>query len=89
MQMVVVVFGYRSIQDLLLVGRCCDLTVRRWVRGGDVERKKGKFMNTLERFYIYDETKKNNKINDKNTVQQNIISGTMLQASTDRGHPTH
>jgi hypothetical protein len=30
--------------------------------------KKGKLMNTLERFYIYDETKKNNQINDKNTV---------------------
>jgi hypothetical protein len=51
--------------------------------------KKGKLMNTLERFYIYDETKTNNQINDKNMVQQNIIFDTILQASTDRGHPTH
>jgi hypothetical protein len=51
--------------------------------------KKGKLMSTLERFYIYNETKKNNQINDKNTVQQNIIFDTILQVSTDRGQPTH
>jgi hypothetical protein len=29
---------------------------------------KGKMMDTMERFYIYQETKNNNQINDKNTV---------------------
>jgi hypothetical protein len=52
-------------------------------------KKKGKLINTLERFYIYDETKKSDQISDKNTVQQNVIFDTILQASTDRGYPTH
>ena len=51
--------------------------------------KKGKLMDTLERFHIYDETKRNNRINDKNTVHQNIIFDTIIHASTDRGHPAH
>jgi hypothetical protein len=34
---------------------------------------KGRFMNTVERFYIYRETRDNNQINDKNTVKQNAI----------------
>ena len=44
--------------------------------------KKGKLMNTLERFHIYDETKRNNQINDKNTVHQNIIFDMIIHAST-------
>ena len=51
--------------------------------------KKGKLMDTLERFHIYDEVKRNNEINDKNTVHQNIIFDKILHASMDRGHPTH
>ena len=50
--------------------------------------KKGKLMDTLERFHIY-ETRRNNQINDKNTVHQNIIFYTILHASMDRGHPAH
>ena len=49
--------------------------------------KKGKLMYTLERFYIYDETKRNNQINDKSTVLQNIIVDTIIHTSTGRGHP--
>ena len=49
--------------------------------------KKGKLMDTLERFHIYDETTRNNQINDKNTVHQNIISDMIIHTSTGRGHP--
>jgi peptide methionine sulfoxide reductase MsrA len=34
---------------------------------------KGKFMDTVERFHIYKETRKNNQINDKNTVKRKAI----------------
>jgi endo-alpha-1,4-polygalactosaminidase (GH114 family) len=34
---------------------------------------KGKFMDKVERFYIYRETQDNNQNNDKNTVKQNAI----------------
>jgi len=34
---------------------------------------KGKMMDTLERYYIYKETKSNNQINDKLTVKPNAI----------------
>jgi hypothetical protein len=34
---------------------------------------KGRMLDTLERFYIYKETKLNNQINDKLTVQYNPI----------------
>jgi hypothetical protein len=34
---------------------------------------KGKFMGTVERFHIYKETRKNNQINNKNTVKLNAI----------------
>jgi hypothetical protein len=34
---------------------------------------KGRFMDRVERFYIYRETRDNNQINDKNTVKQNAI----------------
>ena len=48
--------------------------------------KKGKLMNTLERFHIYDEMKRNNQT-DKNTVHQNIIFYMIIHATTGRGHP--
>jgi hypothetical protein len=35
--------------------------------------KKGNFMDTIERFHIYSETRLNNQINDKNTVKPNAI----------------
>ena len=50
--------------------------------------KKGKLMVTLERFYIYDEAKRNNQINDKNTFLQNIIFDKIIHESTGRGHPS-
>ena len=34
---------------------------------------KGNFMDTLERFHIYSETRENNQINDKNTIKPNTI----------------
>ena len=51
--------------------------------------KKGRLIYTLERFHIYVETRRNNQINDKNTVHQNIIFDTILHASADRGHLAH
>jgi hypothetical protein len=34
---------------------------------------KGQMMDTIEKFYIYRETKLNNQINDKLTVKPNVI----------------
>ena len=48
--------------------------------------KKGKLMDTLGSFHIYDETKINNQITDKNIVHQNIIFEMIIHASTGRGH---
>ena len=39
---------------------------------------KGRMMDTLERFYIFRETKLNNKINDKMTVKPNIVFETIV-----------
>ena len=44
--------------------------------------------NTLERFHIYNERKIDNQINDKGTVEQNIIFDTIIRRSSGRGHPT-
>jgi hypothetical protein len=44
-------------------------------------------MDTLERFYIFRETKLNNQINDKLTVKLNIIFGTIVQKDPHRGLP--
>jgi len=38
---------------------------------------KGKMMDTIEKFYIYQETKLNNQIIDKPTVKPNIIFETL------------
>jgi hypothetical protein len=46
---------------------------------------KGKLMDTLERFYIYRETKINNQINDKLNVNPNIIFETVVQRDSHRG----
>jgi hypothetical protein len=46
---------------------------------------KGKLMDTLERFYIYRETKINNQIHDKLTVNPNIIFETIVQTDSHRG----
>jgi hypothetical protein len=44
----------------------------------------GRMLNTLEKFYIYKETKNNNQINDRLTVTPNIIFDTTLRKSNDR-----
>jgi hypothetical protein len=48
---------------------------------------KGRLMNTLEKFYIFRETKSNNQINDKLTVKPNIIFDTTVQQDPHRGIP--
>jgi hypothetical protein len=45
--------------------------------------KKGKYLDTIEKFYIYQETKRNNQINDKHTVIYNKIFETILQNKQD------
>jgi len=52
---------------------------------------KGRMMDTLERFYIFRETKINNQINDKLTIKPNIIFKTIIQKDPHRGlpPPTH
>jgi hypothetical protein len=47
---------------------------------------KGKMMDTLERYYIYKETKSNNQINDKLTVKPNSIFETLIHKAPHRGH---
>jgi hypothetical protein len=47
----------------------------------------GRLMNTLEKFYIFHETKSNNQINDKLTVKPNIIFDTIVQQDPHRGIP--
>jgi hypothetical protein len=44
--------------------------------------KKGRMLNTMERFYIYAETLKKNQINDRHTVRQNAIFDAILHDST-------
>ena len=50
--------------------------------------KKGKLMDTIERYHIYKETCKNNQINDKNTIKHNIIIETTVGENTKRAHTT-
>jgi hypothetical protein len=45
--------------------------------------KKGRMFNTLEKFYIYRETKHGNQINEKLTGQPNLVFEVLLQ------HPPH
>jgi len=48
---------------------------------------KGKMMDTIEKFYIYRETKLNNQINDKLTVKPNAIFETLVRQDPHRGIP--
>jgi len=43
---------------------------------------------TLERFYIFRETKINNQINDRMTMKANIIFETIVKEDPHRGLPT-
>jgi len=49
---------------------------------------KGRLLDTMERYYIYNETRKNNQINDKNTAKPNIIFEKIMQEDTSRAHTT-
>jgi len=49
---------------------------------------KGQMMNTIEKYYIYRETKMNNQINDKLIVQPNAIFETIVRHETHRGLQT-
>jgi len=51
--------------------------------------EKGRMLDTLERFYIYRETKYGNKINDKLTVQSNPTFETLVLHNTYRGPPVN
>jgi hypothetical protein len=44
--------------------------------------KKGRMLNTMEKFYIYAETLKKNQINDCHTITQNAISDAILHDPT-------
>jgi hypothetical protein len=41
--------------------------------------KKGRHLDTMERYYIYRETMKNNQLNDKHTITCNRIFGTIIK----------
>ena len=47
---------------------------------------KGKMEDTLEKFYIYRETKRNNQIDDKLGVKPNIIFEVLVHRHPHRGH---
>jgi hypothetical protein len=49
---------------------------------------KGQIINTIEKYYIYRETKMNNQINNKLTVQPNAIFETIVRHDTHRGLQT-
>ena len=51
--------------------------------------KKGKMMDTLERFHIYKDTKLENQINDRNTITQNILFDMIIQKSQVEGIPNN
>jgi hypothetical protein len=47
--------------------------------------RKGKMLDTHEKFYIYRETKNGNQINDRLTIQSNPIFVTTVKHSPQRG----
>jgi hypothetical protein len=48
---------------------------------------KGKMIDTLEKYYIFRETKLNNQVNDKLTVKQNSIFDTIVRYDPHRELP--
>jgi hypothetical protein len=48
----------------------------------------GRMMDTLKRFYIFQDSKLNNQINYKMTVKPNILFETILQRDPHRGLTT-
>ena len=49
---------------------------------------KGRLLDTIQKFYIYNETTRDNQINDKCTVKPNIVFETVILEDTDRAHLT-
>jgi hypothetical protein len=47
---------------------------------------KGRLMNSIEKYHIYQKTKQNNQINVKHTVQPNAIFETPVHINSDRGN---
>jgi hypothetical protein len=41
--------------------------------------KKGNMINTLEKFHMYNVTRLHNQINEKDTVQRNVLFDTLIQ----------
>jgi hypothetical protein len=50
--------------------------------------KKGRLVNNIQKFHVYEETAKNNQINDRHAVKRYVIFETLLKASKHRGRPT-
>jgi hypothetical protein len=53
-----------------------------------IHTSKGRLLDTIKRFYIYNETRKNNQINDKCTAKPNTVFETIILEDTDRMHIT-
>jgi hypothetical protein len=49
---------------------------------------KGKMLNTMEKYYIYKETRINIQINDKCTVKPDVVFETLILEDTDTAHIT-
>jgi hypothetical protein len=47
---------------------------------------KGRLMNTVEKYFIYLETKLYNQLNGRHTIQPNAIFGSLLHIHSHRGH---
>ena len=47
---------------------------------------RGKVLNTMEKLYIYKETKIDNQLNDKCTVKPRVIFDTVILKNTYRAH---
>jgi hypothetical protein len=48
---------------------------------------KGTVMNTLEKYHIYNETHRDNQINDRHTVKPNAIFNTLIHTNPDQVSP--
>ena len=51
--------------------------------------KTGKVMNILANFHIYQQTKQDRQINDKNTVTMKELFNAIISEQADSGHPKH
>ena len=49
---------------------------------------KGNMMNTVLKFHIYNVTRLDNQINEKDTVEHNVIFDMLIQNNSYKGHPS-